>query len=441
EANALGRCAVGDCFTAACFKKPVSLVVASKLTATMVAGSFFSIALLALCSNYPLQPDSKGAYPPPECKIREPKLLEGRTINIVTLDSPPLSNIGEEDKEGNHKGDGIVFEFINILMYKYGFKYNVSLPKTNVLGDNNSSRILFATWWIFITILTSFYTANLTAFLTLSKFTLPIKDAKDIAKYRYRWIAQQGGPLEHLVDTNEDFDYLKASQQKGYGKFLKKTDVEMLEEIQKNNLMYLREKNAVEHLMLKDYNEKAKDRSLEEKERCTFVMTPDAFMAQTIAFAYKMEGDLHIPFDKVLLSLVETGIVKFLMRRDLPQVQVCPLDLGSKERQLRNADLWMTYMVVITGFSTSIAVFAAEMLIRLYRYCNARELQKHEEMAQQYPGDWKSMAFKKSQLQAPYGIFGANVMPTAPAELGMNGQPKLMPMRGSESAFMFQYTA
>ena len=68
---------------------------------------------------------------------------------------------------------------------------------------SDSTRILFATWWIFITILTSFYTANLTAFLTLSKFTLPIEGPKDLAKTRAGWIAHKGSPLEYQVEVSE----------------------------------------------------------------------------------------------------------------------------------------------------------------------------------------------------------------------------------------------
>jgi hypothetical protein len=42
-----------------------------------------------------------------------------------------------------------------------------------------SSRILFASWWIFVQVLTSFYTAELTAFLTLTDTSLPIKNFDD----------------------------------------------------------------------------------------------------------------------------------------------------------------------------------------------------------------------------------------------------------------------
>jgi hypothetical protein len=62
--------------------------------------------------------------------------------------------------------------------------------------------LLFATWWIFITILTSFYTANLTAFLTLSRFTLPIDGPKDLTKNKAGWISHKGSALEYVVQVN-----------------------------------------------------------------------------------------------------------------------------------------------------------------------------------------------------------------------------------------------
>lgn len=63
----------------------------------------------------------------------------------------------------------------------------------------DSSRLLFATWWIFITILTAFYTANLTAFLTLSQFTLPISKPEDIGTKKYSWVSQKNGAIEEAI--------------------------------------------------------------------------------------------------------------------------------------------------------------------------------------------------------------------------------------------------
>lgn len=52
---------------------------------------------------------------------------------------------------------------------------------------------------MFITILTSFYTANLTAFLTLSKFTLPINSADDILRKEKTFVTTRGGCVEYAI--------------------------------------------------------------------------------------------------------------------------------------------------------------------------------------------------------------------------------------------------
>lgn len=46
----------------------------------------------------------------------------------------------------------------------------------------------------------------------------------------------------------------------------------------------------------------------------------------------------------------------------LPDTSICPLNLGSKERRLKNADLFLTYVIVAAGFSISLTVFVIEYL-------------------------------------------------------------------------------
>lgn len=67
---------------------------------------------------------------------------------------------------------------------------------------SDSTRILFATWWIFTTILTAFYTANLTAFLTLSQFTLPISKPSDIGAKEYSWVTKGGSLIQKLMNVS-----------------------------------------------------------------------------------------------------------------------------------------------------------------------------------------------------------------------------------------------
>lgn len=66
---------------------------------------------------------------------------------------------------------------------------------------------------------------------------------------------------------------------------------------------------------------------------------------------------------------MESGIIKHLSARELPSAEICPQDLGSTERQLRNGDLMMTYYIMLTGFATALAVFTTELL---FRFINGR---------------------------------------------------------------------
>lgn len=65
------------------------------------------------------------------------------------------------------------------------------------------------------------------------------------------------------------------------------------------------------------------------------------------------------------LYLVEGGIIKYKLLKGLPKAVICPENLGSTERQLRNGDLMTTYYVTITGFCTSAVVFVTEMFFKL----------------------------------------------------------------------------
>nr|XP_027233367.1 glutamate receptor ionotropic, kainate 3-like [Penaeus vannamei] len=81
------------------------------------------------------------------------------------------------------------------------FVFGAMMKQGSVLSPiSDSSRILFATWWLFITIVTSFYTANLTAYLTFNSLVLPIEKAEDLAKYPdIKWVAFRDGALADII--------------------------------------------------------------------------------------------------------------------------------------------------------------------------------------------------------------------------------------------------
>lgn len=63
-----------------------------------------------------------------------------------------------------------------------------------------------------------------------------------------------------------------------------------------------------------------------------------------------------------LQYIFQSGVLEFLKREGLPDTKICPHNLGSTERQLKNGDLYMTYLIVTGGFVISGIVFLIEVI-------------------------------------------------------------------------------
>ncbi|CAH2063025.1 unnamed protein product, partial [Iphiclides podalirius] len=235
---------------------------------------------------------------------------------------------------------------------------------TNLAPDANTTRVLFATWWIFIILLSAFYTANLTAFLTLSKFTLDIESPQDLYKKNYRWVAMEGGAVQYTIrNPDEDLYYLNKMVANGRAQFRSVTRDQDYLPIVEGGAVLVKEQTAIDHLMYGDYLKKARE-GVAEADRCTYVVAPTAFMKKQRAFAYPTNTKIKFLFDAVITNLLQAGIVDYLEHRDLPTTKICPLDLQSKDRQLRNSDLLMTYIIMGVGLAAAAATFIGEVLIK-----------------------------------------------------------------------------
>ncbi|XP_034937609.1 glutamate receptor U1-like [Chelonus insularis] len=244
------------------------------------------------------------------------------------------------------------------------FTYGALLKQgSSAAPEADSNRLLFATWWIYITILTSFYTANLTAFLTLSEFTLPFKSIDEVVYKRFKWCALS----EHLIDfalkwkTIEPLDPLLKTL-KSDGKFFDakgNKEESVMKEI-KDDRIFIDQTHFVETTIYRNYMENVKLNEQENK-RCQLVRMPQHVYHQTRAFAYPKDSPYQEIIDRKLLDLVETGIIQYQESINLPAVKYCPLNLQSTERQLRNSDLSLTYKTIGGGFVFATIVFITEI--------------------------------------------------------------------------------
>ncbi|CAG9563300.1 unnamed protein product [Danaus chrysippus] len=232
---------------------------------------------------------------------------------------------------------------------------------TSLSPEANTTRISFATWWLFVMLLSAFYTANLTAFLTLSKFTLDIENPIDLYKKNYRWVTSEGGVVQYTIkNPEEDLHYLNKMILNKRAQVRSVSDNKEFLPMVSGGAVLVKEQTAVDELMYSDYLSKTR-KGVPENQRCTYVMAPYPFMKKQRAFAYPKNNTLNILFSTVLKYLLQSGVVDHLERRDLPSTRICPLDLQSKDRQLRNADLMMTYFIIITGLAIASVAFVSEV--------------------------------------------------------------------------------
>lgn len=145
---------------------------------------------------------------------------------------------------------------------------------------------------------------------------------------------------------------------------------------------------------------------------------------------------------------MEAGIIKHTTSADLSGTEICPLNLGSKERQLRNSDLSMTYKVVLIGFSVAIIAFVGEVI---YRCKKKHDKNKRTPINSELPTYAMNppLDFMKRSPPPLYQNIGT-VQDFAKKQIingrdyyiitEQDGDKRLVPIR-TPSAFLFQYAA
>ncbi|KYN07114.1 Glutamate receptor 2 [Cyphomyrmex costatus] len=322
-------------------------------------------------------------------------------------------------------------------------------------------------WWIFILILTSFYTANLTAFLTRPQFTLPINDLKDILRKGYQWIAYKGRTIDFMLsefDDVEDLNLLNVTRWKDHYITSYEYPVDDIFNAVEKNKLFLGENYYLQTLIFENYINKTRQH-LHHRNRCTYVIMPNTILVINKAFAFPVNSTLEKPFNKELITLMASGIIKREKLKNLPIAQICPLDLRSSERRLSFSDLSLTFKVVIAGYIIAMVIFVLEISINWLAKSYKRRKKTGKWCDRTFSCKWKR---KSNDSLIPRLVYTTknqlfdkrNIQPPSlniPYDIAQGkkhcingrdyyivfdryGDQRLIPIR-TPSAFLFQYTA
>lgn len=168
-------------------------------------------------------------------------------------------------------------------------------------------------------------------------------------------------------------------------------------------------------------------------------------------------GEKGFSFIFRMRKLIEGGLVKYLKSKDLPEATICPLNLGSKERNLRLMDLSVTYSIVLGGLVMAIAILIGEiMYVRYYNKTKTQEdvakipQDKNVSKPQPLRGNWTTD--RESSRKKDDDVPTIKLSPVSPMNAkikNVNGREyyvvevdknnvRLIPIR-SPSAIMFQH--
>ncbi|XP_012287264.1 glutamate receptor ionotropic, delta-2 isoform X4 [Orussus abietinus] len=316
------------------------------------------------------------------------------------------------------------------------FVYGALLKQGSTVSPvSDSARLLFAAWWIFVTILTSFYTANLTAFLTLSEFKLPIDSLGDLVNKNLQWSMPKGRSIDVVLQEklpDKELEVLGRSKfpwRSGLIDLSAESTEDILKRIDKQRVL-LGGKHLTRRLIFEDYKRKTRS-GLEEAKRCSFATMPRSIRVERRAFVFPWDSDIDELINERMERIVQAGILKHLEILENPSVEICPLNLGSKERQLRNSDLFMTYKVVVVGFAVATLLFGVELLVRA---CTRRDSGRAS-LPPPPPGPLYR-AIRERHFGKTHLVNGREYYAVAEKD----GSTRLVPLR-TPSAVLFHYAA
>ncbi|XP_037069525.1 glutamate receptor ionotropic, delta-1-like [Pollicipes pollicipes] len=245
------------------------------------------------------------------------------------------------------------------------FVYGALMKQGSVLSPvTDSSRMLFATWWIFITVVTAFYTANLTAYMTFSDLKIPVDSIDDIDSNQKSWIAPRGDSIQMYVNSS---DVLMGMRRAGKGSFISPDAPasKTIDKVRSSAYVYIDEVSKLNAMMMADYY-------YSSNRTCHVYVVPlkDEYIKYSLAAP--KGSSFNQAFDPFVHWLVMSGIANKWKRDAEVDAAPCAIPKGIQGTKLMNEELRMIYYILLTSYGCGVALLMLEIgWGRLARRCGS----------------------------------------------------------------------
>ena len=261
---------------------------------------------------------------------------------------------------------------------------------TRLLPYSMSGRFLLFSWWFFMLIIMSVYTANLTAFMTLSNLGVQIDDVQNLlGQTKYEWGVIGNRNPETLLLTNKNKVYTQIAEK---GVALSSLE-EALERLRNGSFVFIDEGPILRHHL---------------KDDCDMFTIGNEFQSFEYSFGLPKGSPYKNLVDKYLLQYREKGVIDYLWSKWSAQKAPCDKKVGN-DVVLDMKMLGGAFYILGAGVCLSLLIVTGEIL-----YSSTADYMR-------YPGVTFSRALKsRLDLRREYLLPQASKIGGTISRIGMN---------------------
>ena len=261
---------------------------------------------------------------------------------------------------------------------------------TRLFPYSMSGRFLLFSWWFFMLIIMSVYTANLTAFMTLSNLGVQIEDVQSLlGQSKYEWGVIGNRNPETLLLTNKNKVYTQIAER---GVALASLE-EALERLRNGSFVFIDEGPILRHHL---------------KDDCDMFTIGNEFQSFEYSFGLPKGSPYKNLVDKYLLQYREKGVIDYLWSKWSAKKVLCDQKVGN-DVVLDMKMLGGAFYILGAGICLSLIIVTGEILYSSIADCV------------RYPGVTFSRALKsRLDLRREYLLPQASKLGGTISRIGLN---------------------
>ncbi|XP_067670713.1 glutamate receptor ionotropic, kainate 1-like [Haliotis asinina] len=261
-----------------------------------------------------------------------------------------LEKVNPNQDELKHSMGVSDIAFLGILIPLY--------QGTAVTPHASSSRVLLGFWWCFCIIITSVYTGNLIAILTITKEYVPFTTLEEVSQQdEYGVGAIRGSYVELMLKTFNSSTFQKLWQMSRRSEMPENLSADeewqhVLSTLLAGHYVLLLSETAAARLM---------------EERCDVSELNQRFLPTHFSFAFPKSSPLSQLFAKEIMYMTESGLISKWRSSLSPKARQCVNDSRDTPLQFKSRDFLSAFVASAAGISLAGFMLVFELLLECGR--------------------------------------------------------------------------